>query len=146
MHCFLKICIGKYMYSFQSDLSMDIVNISHVYYSRDSRSISEQTLYTYKVYLILIEPNCTLIQIYSMIILFFKKILQYILPTIVAIGAIGNLINLVVLSSSDIKLTSRGHRVSQRSRSMFSYMKALAITDLLYLMMTIQGCVFTLMV
>ena len=71
---------------------------------------------------------------------------QYILPTIVAIGAIGNLINLVVLSSKDIRLTSRGHRVSQRSRSMFSYMKALAITDLLYLMMTIQGCVFTLTV
>ena len=45
---------------------------------------------------------------------FFTFIFQYILPTIVAIGGIGNLINLVVLSSKDIKFTARGHRVSQR--------------------------------
>jgi hypothetical protein len=59
---------------------------------------------------------------------------------------VGNVINLIVLSSKELRINSRGHRVSQRSKSMFSYMKALAITDLLYLMMTIEGSIFTLLV
>lgn len=58
------------------------------------------------------------------------------------IGIVGNIINLVVLTSKELQSSSRGHRLSRRSKSMFTYMKALAITDLLYLTMTIQGCVF----
>lgn len=71
---------------------------------------------------------------------------EFIMPLIALIGFLGNMINLVVLSSKELKTTSRGNKVSQRSKSMFSYMKALAITDLLYLTMTFQGCYFTIKV
>ena len=71
---------------------------------------------------------------------------QYIWPLIIVIGVVGNCINLVVLSSKELKMTARGNKVSQRSKYMFSYMKGLAYTDLVYLLMTIQVCIFTIMV
>ena len=71
---------------------------------------------------------------------------QYIWPLIIVIGVVGNCINLVVLSSKELKMTARGNKVSQRSKYMFSYMKGLAYTDLVYLLMTIQVCIFTILV
>ena len=65
---------------------------------------------------------------------------KYITPTILTIGIIGNIINLIVLTSKELKKSTKGH---QRSQSMFTYMKALAITDILSLVMNIQTCVFT---
>ena len=65
---------------------------------------------------------------------------------IIVIGVVGNCINLVVLSSKELKMTARGNKVSQRSKYMFSYMKGLAYTDLVYLLMTIQVCIFTILV
>ena len=58
------------------------------------------------------------------------------------IGILGNLTNLSVLSSKEICHTPKGHKISQRSRSMYSYMKALATTDLLYLGMNLMGSYF----
>lgn len=63
---------------------------------------------------------------------------------IATIGIIGNVTNLIVLSSKELRITPRGHRISQRTKSMYSYMKALAITDLFYLALSIQGCIFTI--
>ena len=52
----------------------------------------------------------------------------------------------MVLSSKELKLTIKGNKVSQRSKNMFSYMKALAFTDLMYLGMAIQFDIFNLQV
>ena len=67
---------------------------------------------------------------------------KYTMPLISAIGLIGNVLNLVVLTSKELQTSSRGQRVSQRSKSMFTFMKALAISDILFMMMNIQGCIF----
>lgn len=65
---------------------------------------------------------------------------KYITPTICVIGIIGNAINLVVLTSKELKQSTKGH---QRSKSMFTYMKVLAITDIFSLVMNIQSSAFT---
>ena len=65
---------------------------------------------------------------------------MYITPIILAIGIFGNVLNLVVLTSKELKESTKGH---QRSKSMFTYMKVLAITDILSLVMNIQSCTFT---
>ena len=87
----------------------------------------------------LIAKNILNISIYQFSFTYF----QYLWPCIIAIGVTGNIINLIVLTSKDLKLTAKGNKVSQRSKYMFSYMKALAYTDLMYLFMVIQICIFT---
>ena len=67
---------------------------------------------------------------------------KYIMPLISAVGLIGNVLNLVVLTSRELHTAARGQRVSQRSKSMFTFMKALAISDILFMVMNIQGCIF----
>ena len=64
---------------------------------------------------------------------------MYITPIILAIGIFGNVLNLVVLTSKELKESTKGH---QRSKSMFTYLKVLAITDILSLVMNIQSCTF----
>ena len=74
---------------------------------------------------------------------------KYIMPLIVLVGLVGNSINLAVLSSGHLRSGSsrhRGQRLSKRSAAMYTYMKALAVTDILYLILTIEGCIFTTLV
>ena len=68
---------------------------------------------------------------------------KYLMPIISIFGIIGNVINLVVLTSKELQLVSMNRfRVSSRSQAMFTYLKVLAITDLLELVWTIQGSYF----
>ena len=68
---------------------------------------------------------------------------KYLMPAISAIGIIGNVINLVVLNSKELqKVSMNKQKVSQRSQSMFNFMKALAIIDILELLLNFQGAMF----
>ena len=68
---------------------------------------------------------------------------KYLMPTISAIGIVGNVINLVVLTSQELqKVSMTKQKVSQRSQTMFNFMKALAIIDIFELLLTIQGNIF----
>ena len=69
---------------------------------------------------------------------------KFLMPSISAIGIIGNVINLVVLTSKELqKVTSMNkQKISQGSQSMFNFMKALAIIDIFELLLTFQGAMF----
>ena len=68
---------------------------------------------------------------------------KYLMPIISIFGIIGNVMNLLVLTSKELQMVSMNRqRVSPRSQAMFNYMKVLAVTDLLELIWTIQGSYF----
>ena len=70
---------------------------------------------------------------------------RYLMPAISAFGIIGNLIILLVLTSKELQMVSTNRqKVSQRSQSMFIYMKVLAVIDIFELIWTYQGAHFTL--
>ena len=65
------------------------------------------------------------------------------MPVISIIGIIGNVINLMVLTSKELQIASvNRQRVSHRSQSMFSYMKVLAISDIFCMLWTMQASIF----
>ena len=68
---------------------------------------------------------------------------KYLMPSISTIGIIGNVIALLVLTSKELQVTKHKQRISQRSQSMFSFMKALAIVDIFELLWTFQGAYFS---
>ena len=57
---------------------------------------------------------------------------KYLMPAISTFGIFGNVITLLVLTSNELqKVSMNRQKVSQRSQSMFIYMKVLAVIDFL---------------
>ena len=70
---------------------------------------------------------------------------KYLMPAISTFGIIGNVIILMVLTSKELqKVSTTRQKVSQRSQSMFIYMRVLAIIDIFELIWTYQGAYFTI--
>ena len=69
---------------------------------------------------------------------------RYLMPAICTFGIIGNVIILLVLNSKELQMVSTNRqKVSQRSQSMFIYMKVLAVIDIFELVWTYQGAYFS---
>ena len=70
---------------------------------------------------------------------------KYLMPAISTFGIIGNVIILMVLTSKELqKVSTTRQKVSQRSQSMFIYMRVLAVIDIFELIWTYQGAYFTI--
>ena len=70
---------------------------------------------------------------------------KYLMPAISTFGIIGNVVILLVLTSNELqKVSTNRQKVSQRSQSMFIYMKVLAVIDIFELIWTYQGAYFTI--
>ena len=69
---------------------------------------------------------------------------KFLMPAISTFGIIGNVIILLVLTSKELQMVSMNRqKVSQRSQSMFIYMKVLAVIDIFELIWTYQGAFFS---